>query len=155
MSISHTSCAGGDDGIRTHDPLLAGQVLSQLSYTPRLNLRILLFLRFSFRFCGNFTFGLPKISLVYEFHFWQSQKFHCKSFGLALVGPSGLEPPTSCLSGTRSNLLSYDPMWLAWFSHHSVIFRVKDGRFRPYLLMSALSYLPVQSPVKYFHHWRD
>ena len=26
---------GGDDGIRTHDPLLAGQVLSQLSYTPR------------------------------------------------------------------------------------------------------------------------
>ena len=29
-----------------------------------------------------------------------------------LVGPSGLEPPTSCLSGTRSNLLSYDPMWL-------------------------------------------
>ena len=26
--------AAGDDGIRTHDPLLAGQVLSQLSYTP-------------------------------------------------------------------------------------------------------------------------
>ena len=38
---------GGDDGIRTHDPLLAGQVLSQLSYTPRLNLRILLFSPFS------------------------------------------------------------------------------------------------------------
>ena len=31
---------------------------------------------------------------------------------LCLVGPSGLEPPTSCLSGTRSNLLSYEPMWL-------------------------------------------
>ena len=29
---------GGDDGIRTHDPLLAGQVLSQLSYTPVLGL---------------------------------------------------------------------------------------------------------------------
>ena len=27
-------CRPGDDGIRTHDPLLAGQVLSQLSYTP-------------------------------------------------------------------------------------------------------------------------
>ena len=26
--------SGGDDGVRTHDPLLAGQVLSQLSYTP-------------------------------------------------------------------------------------------------------------------------
>ena len=30
----HESRLGGDDGIRTHDPLLAGQVLSQLSYTP-------------------------------------------------------------------------------------------------------------------------
>ena len=28
------SPGGGDDGVRTHDPLLAGQVLSQLSYTP-------------------------------------------------------------------------------------------------------------------------
>ena len=28
----------GDDGIRTHDPLLAGQVLSQLSYTPVVSL---------------------------------------------------------------------------------------------------------------------
>ena len=32
MRYSHR--LGGDDGIRTHDPLLAGQVLSQLSYTP-------------------------------------------------------------------------------------------------------------------------
>ena len=38
----------------------------------------------------------------------------------SVVGPSGLEPPTSCLSGTRSNLLSYEPMQfvvsLPWFS---------------------------------------
>ena len=27
-----------------------------------------------------------------------------------VVGSSGLEPPTSCLSGTRSNLLSYEPV---------------------------------------------
>ena len=33
--LSITLYCGGDDGIRTHDPLLAGQVLSQLSYTPR------------------------------------------------------------------------------------------------------------------------
>ena len=72
--------AGGDDGIRTHDPLLAGQVLSQLSYTPILN-ECLLFLRF--------------LHIV------------------KMVGPSGLEPPTSCLSGTRSNLLSYEPMQLS------------------------------------------
>ena len=34
-----------------------------------------------------------------------------------VVGPSGLEPPTSCLSGTRSNLLSYEPMQLCGVSH--------------------------------------
>ena len=32
--ISFSLAYGGDDGNRTHDPLLAGQVLSQLSYTP-------------------------------------------------------------------------------------------------------------------------
>ena len=55
---------GGDEENRTPDPLLARQVLSQLSYTP-------VFL---------------------------------------LVGLSGLEPPTSRLSGVRSNRLSYRPM---------------------------------------------
>ena len=34
VAYSFISIFGGDDGIRTHDPLLAGQVLSQLSYTP-------------------------------------------------------------------------------------------------------------------------
>ena len=37
FSCAEFACRGfptGDDGIRTHDPLLAGQVLSQLSYTP-------------------------------------------------------------------------------------------------------------------------
>ena len=47
----------------------------------------------------------------------------------SMVGPSGLEPPTSCLSGTRSNLLSYDPMWLVWFSH-LVFFRLGNGFIR-------------------------
>ena len=37
---------GGDDGIRTHDPLLAGQVLSQLSYTPIIKWFVVVFLRF-------------------------------------------------------------------------------------------------------------
>ena len=34
MILGSFSISGGDDGNRTHDPLLAGQVLSQLSYTP-------------------------------------------------------------------------------------------------------------------------
>ena len=36
-----------------------------------------------------------------------------------LVGSSGLEPPTSCLSGTRSNHLSYEPL-LFWVCGLSV-----------------------------------
>ena len=52
----------GDGEIRTLDPLLARQVLSQLSYAP------------------------------------------------ILMGLSGLEPPTSRLSGVRSNQLSYKPI---------------------------------------------
>ena len=40
---------GGDDGNRTHDPLLAGQVLSQLSYTPMFDVsKLYLLLTYSF-----------------------------------------------------------------------------------------------------------
>ena len=56
----------GDGEIRTLDPLLARQVLSQLSYIPRPH----------------------------------------------KMGSSGLEPPTSRLSGVRSNQLSYEPIGL-------------------------------------------
>ena len=33
-------------------------------------------------------------------------------YGIKLVGSSGLEPPTSRLSGVRSNRLSYEPSYL-------------------------------------------
>ena len=56
----------GDNEIWTRDPLLARQVLSQLSYIPRPH----------------------------------------------KMGSSGLEPPTSRLSGVRSNQLSYEPIGL-------------------------------------------
>ena len=36
-------------------------------------------------------------------------RFRLAAFA-ALVGSSGVEPPTSCLSGMRSNLLSYEPI---------------------------------------------
>ena len=61
----------GDGEIRTLDPLLARQVLSQLSYAP-----------------------ISKASLA-----------------APPMGLSGLEPPTSRLSGVRSNLLSYKPFF--------------------------------------------
>ena len=71
----------GDGEIRTLDPLLARQVLSQLSYTP---------------IWVNLIFNLPVgLNNLYSF----------KPMGL-----SGLEPPTSRLSGVRSNRLSYKPI---------------------------------------------
>ena len=71
----------GDEGIRTPDPLLARQVLSQLSYTP---VGFCLFCCFSLSTCFLFVFRA--------------------------MGLSGLEPPTSRLSGVRSNRLSYKPV---------------------------------------------
>ena len=78
---------GGDEESRTPDPLLARQVLSQLSYTPTL------------------------------FTLWLANSVCCD----ALVGLSGLEPPTSRLSGVRSNHLSYKPsgLFIRFFSEPS------------------------------------
>ena len=84
---------GGDDGIRTHDPLLAGQVLSQLSYTPVL-----------FRVSGLFAF-LFEQSLKIEqqedtrnlvFLFWVFLSVKPFSYGLPFlvtvcVNPSGID----------------------------------------------------------------
>ena len=75
--MSRVLFLGGDDEIRTRDPLLARQVLSQLSYAPILVCWL----------------SYPTFFLL-----------------LDLVGSSGLEPPTSRLSGVRSNQLSYEPM---------------------------------------------
>ena len=77
--------ASGDGEIRTLDPLLARQVLSQLSYTPT--------------DAGRPVFtGYPLSSFF--FGLWSL---------LDPMGLSGLEPPTSRLSGVRSNRLSYKP----------------------------------------------
>ena len=67
LSFANGLSANGDGEIRTLDPLLARQVLSQLSYAPMVS----------------------NIKLS--------------------MGLNGLEPPTSRLSGVRSNRLSYKP----------------------------------------------
>ena len=61
----------------------------------------------------------------------------------SLVGPSGLEPPTSCLSGTRSNLLSYEPMWLVWIFAHLACNSLSVRSFLPI----HFSLLPFTSDV--------
>ena len=63
------------------------------------------------------------------------------------MGSSGLEPPTSRLSGVRSNHLSYEPICLDYEAFHSR--RGGDERDRtddPLLakqVLSQLSYTPV------------
>ena len=84
----------GDGESRTLDPLLARQVLSQLSYTP-MDAGLTYFQRRSIiHLCSVF------ISI--------SQSLVALPFGV--MGLSGLEPPTSRLSGVRSNRLSYKPI---------------------------------------------
>ena len=80
MADTENTVSNGDGEIRTLDPLLARQVLSQLSYTPT-------------------DAGLPFFKAIPIFYLMD----------ICPVGLSGLEPPTSRLSGVRSNRLSYKP----------------------------------------------
>ena len=93
-----------------------------------------------------FTRAMP------EFHVAVGNISLRKSLLLRLVGSSGLEPPTSCLSGTRSNLLSYEPMSFFYeaFSFHRRSCRLggdEGNRTLDPLLagqvLSQLSYTPI------------
>ena len=123
---------GGDKRVRTADPLLAKQVLSQLSYTPVYSLSSSLLLSASF-FNGSHSRRFPvtpRSPPLLRKKFLDNRKvpqnfvllptlllstsfFRASALGASfevLVGSSGLEPPTSRLSGVRSNHLSYEPM---------------------------------------------
>ena len=81
---------GGGERVRTDDPLRARQVLSQLSYTPKITLRFRLRLSKAFL---NLNLSLNLLLIV--------------------VGLDGLEPSTSRLSVVCSSQLSYRPIpWL-------------------------------------------
>ena len=89
------SCTfGGDDGNRTHDPLLAGQVLSQLSYTPIL-------LGFLFSGSGNgFIRSLSCVGIELFSRAASSKVFSplqslTSVFGMGTGGPSAFVTPTS------------------------------------------------------------
>ena len=98
LSFQHNASAfasaNGDGEIRTLDPLLARQVLSQLSYAP------------------------------------------------ILMGLSGLEPPTSRLSGVRSNQLSYKPILKSFDFSGDEEIRTLDPLLARQVL-SQLSYIPI------------
>ena len=94
QQILFSSVDNGDGEIRTLDPLLARQVLSQLSYAP------------------------------------------------ILMGLSGLEPPTSRLSGVRSNQLSYKPILKSFDFSGDEEIRTLDPLLARQVL-SQLSYIPI------------
>ena len=53
--------------------------------------------------------------------------FECIYWNLSsniMVGPNGLEPSTSRLSGVRSNHLSYGPIYLSTFKNKQYLFRI-------------------------------
>ena len=93
------SCSAVSDGgamrDRTADLLRARQALSQLSYSPIVVISLPVIFPETRR-------GNAKHTSVCE---------RCRNdvFRKNLVGLSGLEPPTSPLSGVRSNHLSYKP----------------------------------------------
>ena len=64
---------------------------------------------------------------------------------IPLVGSSGLEPPTSRLSGVRSNHLSYEPIYGASCFHEAFGGDERDRTDDPLLakqVLSQLSYTP-------------
>ena len=94
LSFANHVRYGGDDGIRTHDPLLAGQVLSQLSYTP---IRVAFFTFFSMR--GSFFASLHRVGIEL-FSRTVSRKVSSplqsltSVFGMGTGGPSAFVTPT-------------------------------------------------------------
>ena len=96
---------GGAGRDRTDDPLLAKQVLSQLSYGPSLSSlrrrRRPLSPRLA-RHRARRPVGLADAS--------HPTGANPPTWQLNMVGLGGLEPPTSRLSSARSNQLSYKPV---------------------------------------------
>ena len=108
--------------------------------------------------CCSFTFGETCTSFAsYVIHFFEHEHaFHIVLRTLlfnffagfpALVGLSGLEPPTSRLSGVRSNRLSYKPIFPAFRLFPQAFGGDKRDRTADPLLakqvLSQLSYTPV------------
>ena len=85
-------------------------------------------------FLHTLVFCWVALTFLFLRYYWRGSRLYCvlrsvfvsfairpNSFEL-LVGSSGLEPPTSRLSGGRSNHLSYEPIFL---SHYRMLFSRK------------------------------
>jgi hypothetical protein len=104
---------GGAERDRTVDPLLAKQVLSQLSYSP------------TFQGCAAGRFAL-----LLHLRVRRSLAIHPGSIvhELDMVGLGRLELPTSPLSGVRSSQLSYRPGLAGCSSQMAVVSKARAPR---------------------------
>ena len=107
---------GGDEENRTPDPLLARQMLSQLSYTPIVGSML----------WRCWFFGMLSFFDGFLFFFVFSLSVWCDLWVREnVVGLTRLELVTSRLSGVRSNQLSYRPIHLrVWFSQNWAVLRI-------------------------------
>ena len=120
---------GGAKRDRTADLLRARQALSQLSYSPIQSYRnLLLPLRPT---DGDVIFTQARREGAT--HSSLCEPAEQRSMSENLVGLSGLEPPTSPLSGVRSNHLSYKPVevfLLVTFYQTICVDTAREGIFR-------------------------
>ena len=65
----------------------------------------------------------------YQLHKFNLEKLLQPQKQIKLMGPRGVEPLTSSLSGTRSNQLSYGPNWLARPFYHEHIKKITAKSF--------------------------
>ena len=119
-----------------------------------ISLKFVLFYLFVSTLLLHLLFGFQWTLSLSGFFPWKL--FFCDS--LSLVGTSGLEPPTSRLSGARSNHLSYAPLWLLAILFPSVLTGGDDGiRTHDPLLagqvLSQLSYTPIFMRL-FSGHWK-
>ena len=94
----------GDGEIRTHDPLLARQVLSQLSYTPRF--RRSGSLPEPAALCAEISFGNHRLC---DGHFASNLLLQVRSYDRAL-NRSGIVDPASTCSPTSSPMQYHRPL---------------------------------------------
>ena len=116
---------GGDERDRTADPLLAKQVLSQLSYSP-------------IRSIGQGT-TVPRLRNRPRRDYPTARSLPCPIRKLQMVGPGRLELPTPRLSSVCSNQLSYGP--IRGTGRRGFVFLKKEKHRRRILAISGWMWL--------------
>ena len=103
------SCLSFANNFVTMKKLFRFYVFRLDSFESRLNCSF--FTTISWKtFLFNSFSEISKLSVRFLLYSVSNDLFVCHVSWHSLVGSSGVEPPTSCLSGMRSNLLSYEPI---------------------------------------------